>query len=341
MAEGWDDIFLDLDPDRGIVAGERWERALNEAANRCEAVLFLVSKAWLGSDWCRKEFHLAQRLNKRLFGVLIEDIAVGELPADLTGRPGSWSTSPPARDHKMFRATLPITGEEVHVTFSTAGLMRLKTGLQRAGLDARFFAWPPRDDPDRPPYRGLRPLEAEDAGIFFGREAPIVDALDRAARLARGGAAALPRHSRRIGRGQVLVPPRRPDAAAATRRPQLSAAADRPARACRARRARPGSSRCLETALKSQGLARTRAELKAIVGGGAEAVLPRARSAGGEGRIPALMDETETQAADARSCRSTRARSCSSAEGAEEAAALLALLRDLLLATARRTSSCS
>ena len=85
VAEGWDDIFLDLDPDRGIVAGERWERALNEAANRCEAVLFLISKAWLGSGWCRKELNLAHRLNKRLFGVLIEDIAVGELPADLTG----------------------------------------------------------------------------------------------------------------------------------------------------------------------------------------------------------------------------------------------------------------
>jgi hypothetical protein len=38
--EGWkDEIFLDLDPMRGIAAGERWERALN-AANRCEAVRF-------------------------------------------------------------------------------------------------------------------------------------------------------------------------------------------------------------------------------------------------------------------------------------------------------------
>jgi hypothetical protein len=48
-AEGWDDVFLDLDPERGIKAGERWERALNEAASRCEAVLFLVSHAWLDS----------------------------------------------------------------------------------------------------------------------------------------------------------------------------------------------------------------------------------------------------------------------------------------------------
>jgi hypothetical protein len=39
-AEGWDDVFLDLDPERGIKAGERWDRALNEAASHCEAVLF-------------------------------------------------------------------------------------------------------------------------------------------------------------------------------------------------------------------------------------------------------------------------------------------------------------
>ena len=38
VGEGWDDLFLDLDPERGIAAGERWERALNEAARRCEAV---------------------------------------------------------------------------------------------------------------------------------------------------------------------------------------------------------------------------------------------------------------------------------------------------------------
>ena len=45
---GWkDEIFLDLDPQRGIAAGERWERKLHEAASRCEAVLFLVSKPGL------------------------------------------------------------------------------------------------------------------------------------------------------------------------------------------------------------------------------------------------------------------------------------------------------
>ena len=177
--EGWkDEIFLDLDPQRGIAAGERWERALNEAANRCEAVLFLVSKAWLRSGWCLKEFHLAHHLNKRLFGVLIEDLQIGELPEELAG---TWQIVRLAtgRDHVMLRAVLPITHQEAHVTFSAEGLQRLKHGLEEAGLDARYFAWPPQGDPNRPPYRGLRPLEAEDAGIFFGRDGPIVEALDR------------------------------------------------------------------------------------------------------------------------------------------------------------------
>ena len=49
--EGWEDVFLDIDPDGGIAPGERWEKALNEAASRCEAVLFLISWQWLASAW--------------------------------------------------------------------------------------------------------------------------------------------------------------------------------------------------------------------------------------------------------------------------------------------------
>jgi hypothetical protein len=74
----------------------------------------------------------------------------------------------------MLRAVLPITHDEVHVTFSAEGLQRLKHGLEESGLDPKYFAWPPQNDPERSPYRGLRPLEAEDAGIFFGRDGPSV-----------------------------------------------------------------------------------------------------------------------------------------------------------------------
>jgi formylglycine-generating enzyme required for sulfatase activity len=176
--EGWDDIFLDLDPERGIAAGERWERALNQAVNRCEAVLFVVSRAWLDSRWCQREFNLAHKLNKRLFGLLIEPLPLAELPVDLTG---TWQVTDLVcgGDHASFQVKLPRIHQEVDVSFSQEGLRRLRAGLVKAGLDPRFFAWPPANDPDRSPYRGLRPLEAEDAGIFFGRNAPILEALDR------------------------------------------------------------------------------------------------------------------------------------------------------------------
>src|SRR5580658_2502186 len=173
--EGWNDIFLD--PERGIKAGERWEDALRDAADRCEATLFLVSHAWLASEWCRDEFRLARLLRKRLFGILIEDIATGDLPAMLT-REWQVVNIAPDGDMKTFIVTLPRTGEPVQIAFSVEGLRRLRLGLLSAGLNASYFSWPPENDPDRPPYRGLLPLEAEDAGIFFGREGPIIEALD-------------------------------------------------------------------------------------------------------------------------------------------------------------------
>jgi TIR domain len=171
VAEGWNDLFLDLDPERGVAAGDRWERALNEAASHWEAVLFLVSKAWLASRRCMNELNLARRLNKRLFGVLIEEISIRDVPGDVTT---VWQVVQLAAgsDHKQFSVTLPITGEQTYITFSLEGLARLKTGLQRAGLHASFFSWPPEHDLKRPPYRGLRPLEADDAGISSDARRP-------------------------------------------------------------------------------------------------------------------------------------------------------------------------
>jgi formylglycine-generating enzyme required for sulfatase activity/class 3 adenylate cyclase len=61
--------------------------------------------------------------------------------------------------------------------------VRLDRTVEQFGIDGKFFAWPPAGDPNRPPYRGLRSLEAEDAGIFFGRDAPTVEALDHLRRL--------------------------------------------------------------------------------------------------------------------------------------------------------------
>src|SRR5262249_36923399 len=82
-----------------------------------------------------------------------------------------------SRDH-LALVELPGRGT-VSVAFSSEGMVRLRIGIERAGIDARFFEWPPAGDPNRPPYRGLRPLEAEDAGIFYGRDGSILSAVDR------------------------------------------------------------------------------------------------------------------------------------------------------------------
>jgi hypothetical protein len=178
-SEGWKDVFLDLDPERGIAAGQRWERALHDAASRCEAIIFLVSANWLGSGWCTKEYALARGLNKKLFAALIDPTrTIGSLPEELTG---VWQLVDlvHGQDLRLFPTQLPGSIEERHIGYSRSGLTRLKRGLEKAGLDARFFPWPPEREPDRAPYRGLKSQEGDDAAIFFGRDAPIVDAIDR------------------------------------------------------------------------------------------------------------------------------------------------------------------
>jgi formylglycine-generating enzyme required for sulfatase activity len=327
--EGWkDEIFLDLDPQRGIVAGERWERALNEAANRCEAVLFLVSKAWLSSRWCLKEFNLAHRLNKQLFGVLIENLSVDDLPEELAG---TWQIVRLAagRDHVMLRAVLPVTHEEVHVTFSAEGLQRLKHGLAQAGLDPKHFAWPPESDPNRPPYRGLRPLEAGDAGIFFGRDAPVIETLDQLRGLRETtpprllvilGASGSGKSS--FLRAGLLPRLKRDD------RHFLPLPIIRPERA--AINGETGLLPALEDALKSVGIATTRAKLRAAIEGGASTLCPL---------LKALADKATPMAVDGGAKPNApmlilsvdQGEELFLAEGQEQAKAFLVLLHDLLI----------
>ena len=330
-AEGWDDVFLDLDPERGIAAGLRWERALNEAANRCEAVLFLISRAWLASGWCRKELELSHRLNKRLFGVLIEDLEIAEIPADLAG---DWQLMRlgTGRDHVMLQAVLPVTHKEVHVTFSAEGLQRLKIGLERAGLDPKYFAWPPENDPARPPYRGLRPLEAADAGILFGRDGPIVAALDtfRGLRESTPPRLLVVLGASGAGKSSFLRAGLLPRLARDDRH-FLPLPVIRPEQA--ALNGETGLVRCLEEALKAHGLARTRAELRSVVAAGAPALLPILVGLAERARPPVPPEESGG-AAPTLVIAVDQGEELFQAEGAEEANSFLALLGELSAATA-------
>jgi len=172
---GWNDVFLDVDPQRGLAAGERWQEALRKAADRCEAVVFIVSPAWAKSKWCLAEFLLAKSLHKHIFGVILKDVPIGELPTEMTAE---WQLCRLIGGGNS--ETIQFTYREApdEITFLAEGLGRLKDGLRKAGLLANYFPWPPKDDPLRAPFRGLEPLDTSDAAVFFGRDVEILRGLD-------------------------------------------------------------------------------------------------------------------------------------------------------------------
>lgn len=149
---GWDDIFLDLDPVRGIAAGERWPEALRNAADRCEAVLCLLSENWLASRWCHSEFTLAKQFGKRIFPIAVAPVGLEQLPPEMTAQ------------HQV-----------VDLCKDPQAYVRLKEGLKRANLRADSFKFPQ----GRSPYPGLSALSEDDAAIYFGRDAYVLRTLDR------------------------------------------------------------------------------------------------------------------------------------------------------------------
>ena len=181
---GFSDVFLDVDPERGLVAGQRWQEALRAAADRCEAVLFLVSPAWIASKWCLAEFLLAKTLHKRIFGLVVEPVPLERIPVEMTAE---WQICELVGDDPLRTFDIPIAGKQERIAFREAGLDLLRRGLERAGLDGRGFSWPPSNEPARTPYRGLRALDSQDAAVFFGRDAAIVRGFDRIRGLTESG----------------------------------------------------------------------------------------------------------------------------------------------------------
>ncbi len=172
-----DDYFLDIDAERGIAPGERWMKAFMDAVERCEAVILLLSPAWLKSKYCEREFDEAVMHSKPLFGVIVEPVEMGELPRRLTDE---WQVCDLTQgETESFQVAYEGLVPPTEVRFSSAQLKRLAHGLSKAGIDPKTFNWPPKGDPRRSPYPGLRAMEEEDAAVFFGRDAQIVAAMDQ------------------------------------------------------------------------------------------------------------------------------------------------------------------
>jgi WD40 repeat protein len=81
--EAWIDVA-------GIQPSDKWSTALQEAIDNADAVIFLLSRKWVDSSACAREFALAEASSKRLIPVVIENApdhsvtrALGPVPADL------------------------------------------------------------------------------------------------------------------------------------------------------------------------------------------------------------------------------------------------------------------
>jgi hypothetical protein len=195
-----------------------------------------------------------------------------------------------------FDVTLPPGDKTARIAFSEEGLRRLKIAIERAGVDATYFAWPPVNDPNRPPYRGLKPLEADDAGIFFGRDAPVIEALDRLRGLREAApprllvilgasgagkssflrAGLLPR-LKRDDRHFLPLPIVRPDRAAISGETGLLTA--------------------LEGACRAGGLAKPRAELRTAIDGGAAGLRPLLQVLADKATMPAADEWAKDESA--------------------------------------------
>jgi TIR domain len=156
FANGWDDYFFDIDV-QGISPGEQWEAALRAAADRCEAVIFLISDEWLGSTWCIDEFRLTRLLGKRkLFGVIVEPVDRARIPSELSRE---WQLCDLKEPGETEQVKTEWKGKSYSFDFSCTGLDRLKIGLRKAGLSPESFDF----DVSRSPYPGPAALDMDDA----------------------------------------------------------------------------------------------------------------------------------------------------------------------------------
>ena len=173
----------------------------------------------------------------------------------------------------------------------------------------------------------MRPLEAEDAGIFFGREAPTIEALDRLRGLAQAAAPRLLAVLGASGAGKSsflragLAPRLMRDD-----RNFLMLPIVRPERA--ALHGEAGLIRCLEMAAKAHGLGKSRADIRTAVEDGPAAVEALLGDLAAGATVPDLGEGADTRpprvvlAVD-------QGEELFLSEGSGEAATLLGLIRDL------------
>ncbi|WP_449220858.1 nSTAND1 domain-containing NTPase [Tistrella mobilis] len=156
---GFDNRFLDIDKHGGIQPGDDWERRLYHEVERAQAVVLIATDNWLDSKWCFVEFTQARALGKAIFILILT-----------------------ATKEK-------IVGKDLHHIDLTVdrdgGLKQLARRLTEITLQSGARRDLPRGTV---PFPGLAAFEETQAAVFFGRDAEILDLMERLRQIrTRGG----------------------------------------------------------------------------------------------------------------------------------------------------------
>jgi energy-coupling factor transporter ATP-binding protein EcfA2 len=139
LTETGHEVFLDRDVRDGIALGERWRERLWERLRWADAVVCVVTSAYLASTWCTAEVVAAQSRGGRLLVLRVE--------ADVVH---------------------PLLSEVQYTTFVLGDLVAARAAVAEAlrRIDAAGGAgW----SDDRCPFPGLRPFDVDWHRVFFGR----------------------------------------------------------------------------------------------------------------------------------------------------------------------------
>jgi len=188
VERGWNrkEIFLDFSVE-GIAAHEKWKTSLAKANSPANALLCLASPDWLASKESQIERRVAETLaqldpqrSRAVLVAILRDLKRDQLQAEGFGDQQIVDLSA-AGGSILISAELPgrsgQPGRRDDVKFNAQAVEKIERSLRLIGIAPESFEWAPQD-PTRPsPLPGLEAFSENDAGVFFGRESRLADAL--------------------------------------------------------------------------------------------------------------------------------------------------------------------
>ncbi len=99
------EVFLYQDPHDGIALGEQWRQRLHERLRWADAVVCVVTSAYLASTWCGAEVAIAQSRGSRLLPLRAEPEVTHPLLKDLHTPTWRRIRTPPEDQQKRLKIT--------------------------------------------------------------------------------------------------------------------------------------------------------------------------------------------------------------------------------------------